>query len=248
MKTIRLSGLMLLAVFMSFGMIACGDDDDDADNEAGVDTNPISLIAGYEKTIQGADTISPSNEFVAYGKGGTVHAWHVGETELLVNGKKRIPIVVKPAYYLYNDPVLEWGCTIDHVKSLQKQGTLSSRSNDKTLYYENAGAASVMAYTFENGKLKNVVAVVSTNHTSQYASFLAERYLMLPLYEGEETYFMGIDGLKMESAKTVVLLQVYSVKYLAAVYGPVSEQSTRSSSLEDVAREKVQEVLSYFFN
>lgn len=232
---------MILAV-MSLCTTACGSDDDD-EKEPSIDTSPISLLVEGQKTIQGADTISSSNKFVAYGKGGTVYAWHVGETTLLVNGKNTIPITVRPLYHLYDDPILEWGCTKEYVKSHQKQGTLSTKSNDKILYYENAGAASFLAYSFENGKLKNVVAAVSTNHISQYVDFLTERFLMIPYYEGEETYFVGMDGLKTEDAKTVVMLQVYNIKYLAAIYTSASMLSTRSSSFEYVAREKANEVL-----
>ena len=97
-KTFRLLGVAILAV-MSFGITSCGGDDDD-EKDDGIDTTPITLIAGKDKTIQGADTISSSNKFVAYATKNTVHGWHVGEAALKVNGKKTISITVLPQYYL----------------------------------------------------------------------------------------------------------------------------------------------------
>jgi hypothetical protein len=214
-----------LVTMLSFCFVSCGDDDDEGD---GVDTTPITLTAGKDKIITGADTISSSNKFVAYGTKNTVHAWHVGETTLLVNGRKTISINVLPEYHLYDDPVCNWGCDMNYVKNNQKQGTISSKSTNTILAYEDAGAASLLAYNFENGKLKGVVAVVSTKYTSQYASYLSERFLMLPYYKGEDSYFVGADNIKLADAKTVVLMQVYNVNQLTTMYMPVSDYITRS--------------------
>ncbi len=225
---------------MTLGLMACSSDDDEDD---GVDTTPISMLAGNEKTISGADTITVANGFVAYSKGNKLTAWHVGETSLLVNGRKTISLTVNPVYHLYDDPICNWGCSISDVRSHQKQGTLNSKSDNKMLIYENAGAASMLGYSFENGKLKGVVAMVSTNHTSSYASYLAERYLMLPYYEGEDTYFIGADNISLDDANTVVVMQVYSTQYLSTVYMPASQFSTRSGMCSYDSKSMIKDVL-----
>ncbi|MBR1932663.1 MAG: hypothetical protein IJ841_03155 [Prevotella sp.] len=217
----------MMVAMLSVSFTACSSDDDDEDD--GVDTTPISLLAGQNKTIQGADTISTSNRFVAYASKNVVYGWHVGEAALVVNGRKTISITVLPAYHLYDDPVCDWGCDINYVKTNQKQGTFSRKSTDTLLAYEDAGAASTLAYSFENRKLKAVMAVVSTKHSSQYASYLAERYLMLPFYKGEDTYFIGADNIELADANTVVVMQVYSASQLVTMYMPASDYSTRSS-------------------
>ena len=97
---------VMMSLMLCSGFASCGNDDEDDS----IDTKPISLYAGSEKDIQGADSIQSSNKFVAYGKGNVVHAFHVGETTLLVNGKKTISISVLPQYHLYDDPVCNWGC------------------------------------------------------------------------------------------------------------------------------------------
>lgn len=242
-KTFRLLGVAILAV-MSFGITSCGGDDDD-EKDDGIDTTPITLIAGKDKTIQGADTISSSNKFVAYATKNTVHGWHVGEAALKVNGKKTISITVLPQYYLYDNPVLEWGCSIDKVKMNQKQGTINSKSTDEMLAYDNAGGATLMAYNFKNGKLNAVMAIISTNHTSTLASYLAERYLMLPMYQGEDAYFAGCDNIDVDSANTFVIMQLYSTKYWAVYYTQSSKSTTRSNIMNS---HELRDMLMSFVN
>ena len=239
-KTFRLVGLMFMAV-VSFGLVACGSDDDDNGDDL-IDTTPISVFAGKDKVIQGSDTISSLNKFVAYGSKNKVYGWHVGETTVWVNGKKSIPVKVLPTTNLYDDPICEWGCSMDYVKQNQKQGTINSKSSSTSLGYDNAGGATLLLYSFENGKLKNVVSVVSTNHTSTLADYLAERYLMLPLYMGKNMYFAGIDAVDEDHAKTLVYMDIYgTTDYWGILYAPFTKQSTRSNQYDE--KKKVMELL-----
>lgn len=222
-----LSMIMLVAMTLPM-MVACGGDD--SDDGGNIDTTPISLTAGKDKTIQGADTISSSNKFVAYGTKNVVHGWHVGEASLLVNGKKNISITVLPQYNLYDDPICNWGCSIDYVKNNQKQGKFNSKSTSEILAYDNAGGATLLAYQFKDGKLTSVMAIVSTNHTSTLGGFLGERYLMIPYYQGEKEYFVGIDGIDENTAKTVVMLDLYNTDTWSVLYTKFDKSSTRSAN------------------
>lgn len=225
MKTIRFWSMMLAVLALPF-VTSCGSDDNDEDN---VDTSPISIYSDGEKVIEWADTITSSNSFVAYATGNKVSAFHVGETSLLVNGKHTISIKVKPLYNLYDDPVNNWGCTVDYVKSHQTQGTLSDKSTETTLTYENAGGASYLVYMFENGKLASIGAIVSTNHASTYGKYLAERYIMTTYYEGSKSYFIGIDGLTSETSTTFIRMEVSSANYITTIYVPVSSAKSRET-------------------
>lgn len=222
MKKISFLSMMMLAVVVLPLMVACGDDDDDV-----FDTTPIRMLSNGEKTISGAETITSTNEFVAYAKDNKVMAFHVGDTELIVNGKYKIPLTVSPLYNLYDDPVCDWGCSMEYVKKHQKQGALSSKSSSTLLAYENAGGASVMGYSFENGKLKSAIALVSTSHASTLVDYLLERYLIAPYYKGSETYYVGFDGLSEEKANTAILMQVYSASMISVVYTSVKTSSAR---------------------
>lgn len=227
-KSFRFLWLSLVAV-VSFSFIGCGSDDDD-DN---VDTTPITLYAGTNKVIQGADTIASSNRFVAYANKNTLYGWHVGETSLLVNGKKTISVTVSPKYYLYNDPICNWGCSMEYVKKNQKQGTVNSKSTNQILAYDDAGGASLLAYNFENNKLVSVIAMVSTNHTSALGDYLKERYLLVPQYKGEKSYFAGLDGIDEVNAKTVVLMDLYNTNAWYVYYTPLKNNSTRSNQSQE---------------
>lgn len=232
--------IVLLSMF-SIALVSCGDDDDD-EKDDGIDTTPITLIAGKDKVITGADTISTSNRFVAYGTKNTVYAWHVGEATLLVNGKKSITITVNPLYYLYDDPICMWGCTIDYVKQNQKQGKINSKSTSDYLIYDNAGGATILAYIFENGKLSSVMTFVSTNHTSTLADYLAERYLLLPMYEGDKTNFFGMDALDTDDAKTSVLMELADTKTWT-VYYTNAQKTTRSNMSNSKIKEDLKALL-----
>ena len=233
-----------LVTMLSAGFISCGDDDE---KDSGVDTTPISIFAGKDKVISGADTILSSNRFVAYGTKNTVHAWHVGEAALKVNGKQTISISVLPQYHLYNDPICNWGCSMDYVKNNQKQGTINSKSTSESLAYDNAGGASLLVYEFENGKLTTIAALVSTNHTSTLADYLFERYLLLPYYKGEKQYYVGMDGLEKETAKTIVMMELYNTSYWAIMYTNASSSSkARSSEIGHDAKEELARKLVQF--
>lgn len=223
-----------VAMFMAVSLPllnSCGSDDGD-DND-GIDTTPITILSDEEKTIAGASSISSSDDFVTLIKGNMVKGYHVGTAKLTVNGNKTIPVTVLPKYHLYDDPVCNWGCDANYVKNHQKQGTISSKSTNDMIAYENAGAASYLIYSFKNGVLSSVGAVVSTNYTSQYSSYLSERYMMMPYYKGEDTYFIGADALELEKANTVAVLQVYSSTQLITVYLPAKDYTR--SAYSDVA-------------
>ena len=112
----------------------------------------------------------------------------------------------------------------------QNQGVLSSKSDSQYLIYEDVGKSNaVLMYTFDNGKLKSIGAVVSTSFTSEYATYLSERYLMLPYETNKDTYFIGIDALDVDKANTYVVLQIYDYRTLIAIYMPPSSvKKTRS--------------------
>ena len=139
-----------------------------------------------------------------------------------MNGKYKIPVTVFPLHYLYDDPVCKWGCNMNYVKSHQKQGTINSKSDDSLLIYDNAGGTSLMGYTFENGKLKSVIVLVSTNHMSSLIDYLTERYVIVPYYQGSKTYYIGFDALTKDEANTAIVVEVYSASQISVIYTPAN--------------------------
>ena len=78
-------------------------------------------------------------------------------------------------------------------------------------------------------QLSAVMAMVSTNHSSTLADYLGERYLLLPYYQGEKEYFVGMDGLDEEHAKTAVLLDLYNTSTWGVMYTNASSSSKARS-------------------
>lgn len=219
---------MATIALLSLGFVSCGSDDDDDD----VNTSPITLYAGDKTAVSGATSIESENEFIVYiGKEDkSVNGFHVGEAFIKVNGKSRIPVTVKGKYHTYDEPVTEWGCSQSYVKSHQNQGTVSSKSDSKNLIFENVGHADVLMYSFEDGKLASIGAIVPTSYTSEFAGYMSERFLMIPYEKDNDTYFVGVDGLEIEKSNTFAMLQVYNYKYLIAVYMPSSKAKSSSSA------------------
>lgn len=238
MKRLKLfSSVVLFIISMTFNS-SCSKDDKEDD----IDTTPISLYVGDQKEIQGAKSLSSANDFIAVTKDNTIEGFHVGKTRISVNNSKSIDITVKSIHNLYDDPVCNWGCTMNEVRQKQTQGKYSSRSDNDALIYENAGGASFIMYSFNNGKLKSVGVVVSTNHLSQFTDYLLDRFLMTTVYYGKDTYFAGIDGSSMEIAKTFVMMEVYNVDYMIALYTPVSKTPTRSAQDTSYTDEIIKEI------
>lgn len=243
MKKFNSIGLSLMTV-VGLGLFSCSSSSEDD----GIDTTPITMYAGSDKTIEGADTISSLNKFVAYGSKNKIHGWHVGETTVTVNGKKNIQVTIAPKYNLYEDPICEWGCSMDHVKKSQKQGSLNPKSTDEILAYNDAGGATLLAYFFKNGTLSSVMAIVASNHTTVLADYLSERYLILPLYQGKDTYFAGMDGLDEDHAKTMVLMQLHDVNEWDVYYVPYTKNSTRSIENNKERKECIESLRSFLMN
>ena len=221
---------IMMAAMLSVGFASCGSDGDD-NNAGGIDTSPISLYAGDKTTITGATDLESENEFVAYisSKDNSIVGYHVGETKVRVNGTKIVPVTVKGKYNLYDAPITEWGCNQSFIKSRQKQGTLSSKSNAEVLIYENAGKSSAMAYMFDNGALKGVGVVISTIYASELGSYFGERFLLLPIKSEDETLY-GIDGLDLATANTVVTVSVKSASSMLVIYMPVPPSGNSSKA------------------
>lgn len=240
----------IMVIVFSFGLTACGSDDDKDDD---IDTTPITLYTGDKTFVKGATNIESENRFVALiNSDNSVEGYHVGDTYLRVNGKSRIKVTVKGKFKTYDNPITEWGCSQSHVKSLQSQGTISSKSDGKYLIYENVGHADILAYSFENGKLESIVTMVSTIYTSEYASYMSERFFMIPYENDNDTYFIGVDALEVESANTLAMLQVYSTSYLSAVYMPASKYLKNSSKAKgkaqtnsDLNKKHLSEIISH---
>lgn len=198
------------------GFASCGDDDDELDfekpndTEKPINTSSVVLFVDDTKVIEGDISISKSeNSFIASVEHNIITANHVGQTSIVVNEKYKIPVTVTPQYLIMtSDPILDWGITKDEVKSRWKLGTLDEKDN--ILGYHDCGDATLVGYSFENGKLNGVTIAVPMSKGIKFTKYLTERFFIDPR-EIEEQY-VGFDAYTLKDAKTSILYDV-SGKY-----------------------------------
>lgn len=233
-----------MAALLASSMIACSKDDD-KEKEDPIDTEPIMLFVGEQKSIKGAQTISSTNEFIAYVKDLNVYGSHIGTTTVQVNGKTSVTVdVLSKQPYLCQDPICNWGCDMAYVMEHQKEGS-DMMIKDNSIAYKNAGCRTMLMYYFQNNKLANVTALISTAYTSRFTDYLLERFVMAPYYEGKDVTFYGYDALTLAEAKTIVSLEVYSAEYLMVMYFQNSRQSRaifNQQSLEEDIKEQIAQI------
>ena len=234
-----------MAALLASSMIACSKDDD-KEKEDPIDTEPIMLFVGEQKSIKGAKTISSANEFVAYERDLNVYGSHIGTTTVQVNGKASVRVdVLSKLSNLCQDPICNWGCDMSYVIGHQKEGSYMGQK-DNSIVYKNAGCRTMLMYYFQNNKLSAVAALISTSYTSRFTDYLLERFVMAPYYEGKDVTFYGFDALTLDEAKTIVSLEVYSVEYLMVMYIQNSRQSRaifNQQSLEEDIKEQIARIL-----
>lgn len=162
---------ILLFTFCVIPLISCENEKE----ETFVDTEVNSIVLFVDGTkdlgIKG-DFLTSDDRFVAsVSEEGIVTANHVGTT--IINSKtKKIPTVVMGFYHLYDEPVLEWGCSPSTVKAKQKQGNISNVATaSNVLRYDNAGSTQAIGYTFEDGKLKSVGVILDLKYASTISDY-----------------------------------------------------------------------------
>ena len=228
-KKIRSIMIFVVISLMASCFVACGDDDEGGSGSGndGIITSPITLLSGGKKKIDGnVKSAQSSNEFVASVNNGIIEGEHIGNAIITVNNKYKIQVTVEPLYLIMDDPVLQWNATKETVKSLQHQGTVFAE-DDEMLVYQNCGDSEVLTYSFKNGKLKSVLAVVPVSKKSSFVNYLTERYAFYPQQLSNYT-FVGMDSYSLDNAKTIVTLSVYNTKYLANLYMPASDFNSKT--------------------
>lgn len=217
--------LFLLVMFASF--VACSKDDDEKE----IDTTPISIYIddARQLNLKGESVVS-DNEFVAFVENDSVYGFHVGKTNIVVNGNQTIPVEVKGRYDLGVELLTEWGASIDYVKKNHVGGKLIEEDSE-TLAYEKVGDATGVIYTFKNGKLSSSLFVIDSYYLQKTTSFLLERFLIYP--ENISSYtFVGMNAMKLKDATTIAFLKIRSSSQLAVMY--TENTTTKSGSVKPI--------------
>lgn len=218
--------LGLLAIFAT-AFVACSSSDDD--EKSGIDASTRTIYVGDSVKIEGAQTLTSANKFVAFTNNqGYIKAYHIGQTTVTVNGSTNIPVVVKGVKTGFSDPITNWGCSKSYVKQNHTVGSLYKEETDNIAYKSN-GNIQVFLYSFENSKLKSAATAVSLSNSVDYFEYLLERYLPITELDGA---YMLVDALSTSDCKTAVWYQYSNNRYIAVFMDASSIYSSSSAKTQ----------------
>ena len=215
--------MKLLSFFVPFALIpvfiACDKEKEEPDTD--VDSITLYVDKTQDLGVKG-DFLSSDNSFVAsVSKEGIVTANHVGTTYIHTRTKK-IPTTVIGMYYMYDDPVTDWGCSPRDVMSKQKQGSLKGAYSNHSLLYENVSTATALMYQFDdNDKLKGVALAFPMSYVSRVTDHLMERYFMIPYVSGD-IMAIGHNAYDVDDATVAVSLMYVNTNNFMVIYIPGS--------------------------
>ncbi len=214
MKKFNLWGIILVYV-MSSTFMACGGDDG---NDSLI-VNPGNISMYFEGTRQlsaeGATSWFSEDEFVAtVNNAGLVKGGHVGTTNVFArNGSAmgKCIVTIIPKYNLYDNPILEWGASMNTIKSKETHEYLSSSSTNSLGYdYSKNGHTALLLYNFNNNQLESVGVIMKLSEYGNAGDHLLERYQ--PVAAEKTNYsILFIDAMTLDKAKNVIGLQTATI-------------------------------------
>lgn len=173
--------LYILALITILSLTACSgkDEPDNKFNDITLDYNKTYTIPNGTGT-----TWKTSNNLIASVSGNVVKAEHVG-IAIISSEKGSFKVTVKPTMNTYPEPCLDWGTSMDLVKSFMNSYTgnvfLSEQDYTSLLYQSSSINQKVLItlYLFENSKLYNSVVLLNLNYIpfNNLVEFLSERYI-----------------------------------------------------------------------
>ena len=158
---------------------------------------------------------------------GLVEGRYVGETKIKLvtdNDIKYVNVTVKPKYYLYNEPDIQFGESKSSI--INKFGQPDNVSSS-VVSYNMVGIFNyiLMVLFDDNDNVEAYAISVSSDLSSTLSSFLSERYMFIH-YENSKFYF--VDGLTPETITKYIVNYLMNVNYWVVAYMPyTSEKSNK---------------------
>ena len=120
-------------------------------------------------------------------------------------------VTIAPKHDLYDTPIIEWGVSMNTIRSKEAHELLSSSSTTSLIYdYSKNGHTAVLLYGFENNQLNFVSVMMNLSDYTNAGDYLMERYQ--PISADETNYrILFIDALTIDKAKNIIGLQADEV-------------------------------------
>ena len=212
------------------------------------DKKQTLIVTGAGQNIEWETT----NDFIAQVENGEVTGNHVGECAVSVKSNGDIAtcnVVVKPKYFTYKEPVLEWGITLEQLKAQKGEYNDHSQNKGKDLYYyvQDKENGIIELYTFADDVLENCSVMLNVKNTD-VTDFLIERYQPIS-YDEETGLALFINSMELEMATLGVGLRPVvsgSTAMFLVTYLPYSDSKspsmapTRISATENYCLEFVE--------
>lgn len=199
-----------------------------------VETPEIKVPASLEMKVGESYDLKVTSEWVSTNEyvasvtpAGVITANVQGEANILSNSSDlSCKVTVIPSYTLYAEPLMEWGITVDNLKS--KKGTPESEEDGILTYMVESNVIFSEMYMFEEEVLTASAVILNSEFTDEMAAHLGQRYLVVDV--DTETYTMIFVDTKEE---TMVYAQLYAEEEGSEPYWIVSYMPLVS---EDIAR------------
>lgn len=219
-------------VFMVFVMVLCLSSCEKEPKDIAITTSAITLY--YEDTQQlttegeGDVVWSSDDKFVAkVSNSGMVTANHVGTTYIKAN-ESTCEVTVKPKYYLYEDPIMEWGLT--KADMIRRLGEPFSIKGDIITYKTGTSSTSLVMYMFDDqDKLETSAQTVPLSLFSTLLDFLMERYQVVAV-DSDELIASFINAMTLSESTLFIATQPnISVRICMTIYMNSKTAKTKSS-------------------
>lgn len=177
-----------------------------------------------------------TNDFVAKVENGEVRGNHVGECAVSAKSNGDVAtcnVTVIPKYFTYEEPIMEWGITLEQLKAHKGEYDDHGKNKGKDLYYyvQDKENGIIESYTFANGVLENCSVMLNFKNTD-VADFLIERYQAIS-YDDETGLALFINSMELETATLGVGLRPVvsgSSAYFLVTYIPYSNSESSSKA------------------
>lgn len=188
MKTLNNILLLTFISIFALNLTSCSDDKDEETR-----FSDMNMSTGTKEEIKNGDGLTwrSENDLIASVSGSVVNAIRKGSV-MIASDKGSFKVTVTPSHTLFSDPCLEWGSSVDDVKSFMEGYSLYGEA-DEGLFYNGNGAVGYIGYIFKNAKLESAGVYVKTVYMEDLVEHLNERYVHFGEEENEAFYFISPD-------------------------------------------------------
>ena len=222
----KMLSLMLAASLFCFASCKEGDETPEIKVPASLE---MKVGESYDLKVTG-EWVSTNESVATVTTAGVISAKVQGEANIHNNSDLSCNVTVIPSYTLYAEPLMDWGITVDNLKS--KKGTPEAEEDGILTYMVESNVIFSEMYMFEEEVLTASAVILNSEFTDEMAAHLGQRYLVVDV--DAETYTMIFVDTKEE---TMVYAELYadeegSDPYWIVSYMPLVEEDLARSAAD----------------